>query len=117
VYSANDLKETVVKINTTQTKVVSTRILVLKPAEADRNQKAIATFHPKKSKRPSIDLQKVYFWTFCMGHCKGSLDIRRIATMTSPPLETISINVILEAPKMRSPIIMLLKRKLHRLME
>jgi hypothetical protein len=52
-------------------------------------------------KRPSNDLQKAYFWTFCMGHYKGSLDICRIATMTSPLLETNSINVFLEAPKMR----------------
>jgi hypothetical protein len=52
-------------------------------------------------KRPLNNLQKSSFWTFCMGDCKSSLDKCRIATMTSPPLETISINVFLEAPKMR----------------
>jgi hypothetical protein len=43
VYFANALKETVVKINTTQTTVVSKKILVLKPAGAEQDQKASAT--------------------------------------------------------------------------
>jgi hypothetical protein len=42
-------KKTVVKINTTQKTVVSKRILVLKPAGADRDQKATATSHPKEN--------------------------------------------------------------------
>jgi hypothetical protein len=36
--------------------------------------------------------QKNPFLTFCMGHCKGPCDQRRIATMASSPLENNNIS-------------------------
>jgi hypothetical protein len=94
------LKETVVKINTNDGSFHKDfGIKTSKGGPGSKSHWDISL--KKKSKRPSNDLQKASFCTFCKGHCKGSLDICRIATMTSPPLETISINVFLEAPKMR----------------
>jgi hypothetical protein len=50
------------------------------------DQKAPATFHTKKSKRPPKFLLKTPFKTFCMGDCKSPCDQHRIATMTNPAL-------------------------------
>jgi hypothetical protein len=53
---------------------------------ADRDQKALATFHTEKSKRPPKFLQKIPFLTICMGDFKSPCDQHRIATIASPPL-------------------------------
>jgi hypothetical protein len=60
----------------------------------DWDQKAPATFHIKKSKRPPKFLLKFPFSIFCIRNWKGHCDQRRIATMTNTHLPHITLKIL-----------------------